>query len=138
MLLQKLRDDLQRLPEDNGFQEFDDTPVEGFGKALLAGYGWKEGRGIGKNAKEDVEIVVQKRHTGKHGLGFVEKVDEPFRFSVQVFDEIPLSICDVVSWNSMVSGCIQGRCYWDTLKVFDEMLKCDVNEIGRASCRERV
>ncbi|XP_023928265.2 protein MOS2 [Quercus suber] len=82
MLLQKLRDDLQRLPEDNGFQEFDDTPVEGFGKALLAGYGWKEGRGIGKNAKEDVEIVVQKRHTGKHGLGFVEKVDEPFRFAV--------------------------------------------------------
>ncbi|KAM4127399.1 hypothetical protein ACJW30_02G087000 [Castanea mollissima] len=82
MLLQKLRDDLKRLPDDNGFQEFDDTPVEGFGKALLAGYGWKEGRGIGKNAKEDVEIVVQKRHTGKHGLGFVEKVDEPFRFSV--------------------------------------------------------
>ena len=29
----------------------------------------------------------------------------------QVFDEIPLSVCDVVSWNSMVSGCIQGRCY---------------------------
>ena len=27
----------------------------------------------------------------------------------------------------MVFGCIQGRCYWDTLKVFDEMLKCDVN-----------
>ncbi|XP_030947075.1 protein MOS2-like [Quercus lobata] len=82
MLLQKLKDDLKRLPEDKGFQEFDDTPVEGFGKALIAGYGWKEGRGIGKNAKEDVEIVVQKRHTGKHGLGFVEKVDEPFRFSV--------------------------------------------------------
>ena len=82
MLLQKLKDDLKRLPEDKGLQEFDDTPVEGFGKALLAGYGWKEGRGIGKNAKEDVEIVVQKRHTGKHGLGFVEKVDEPFRFSV--------------------------------------------------------
>ena len=45
----------------------------------------------------------------------------------QVFDEIPLSICNVVSWNSMVSGCIQRRCYWDALKVFDEMLKCDVN-----------
>ena len=27
----------------------------------------------------------------------------------------------------MVSGCIQGRCYWDALKVFDEMLKSDVN-----------
>ena len=45
----------------------------------------------------------------------------------QVFNEIPLSVCDVVSWNSMVSGCIQGRCYWDALKVFDEMLKCNVN-----------
>nr|POE62086.1 pentatricopeptide repeat-containing protein, chloroplastic [Quercus suber] len=47
--------------------------------------------------------------------------------SRQVFDEIPLSVRDVVSWNSMVSGYIQGRCYWDALKVFDEMLKCDVN-----------
>ncbi|XP_050255292.1 pentatricopeptide repeat-containing protein At1g08070, chloroplastic-like [Quercus robur] len=45
----------------------------------------------------------------------------------QVFDKILLSVRDVVSWNSMVSGCIQGRCYWDALKVFDEMLKCDVN-----------
>ncbi|KAL0012721.1 hypothetical protein SO802_007829 [Lithocarpus litseifolius] len=45
----------------------------------------------------------------------------------QVFDEIPLSVRDVVSWNSMVSGYIQGLCYWDALKMFDEMLKCDVN-----------
>nr|XP_023901041.1 pentatricopeptide repeat-containing protein At1g08070, chloroplastic-like [Quercus suber] len=47
--------------------------------------------------------------------------------SRQVFDEMPLSLRDVVSWNSMVSGYIQGRCHWDALKVFDEMLKCDVN-----------
>ncbi|XP_075647006.1 pentatricopeptide repeat-containing protein At1g08070, chloroplastic-like [Castanea sativa] len=47
--------------------------------------------------------------------------------SRQVFDEIPLSVRDVVSWNSMVFGYIQGRCYWDALKMFDEMLKCDVN-----------
>ncbi|CAJ1932982.1 unnamed protein product [Sphenostylis stenocarpa] len=70
-MLQKLKDDLQRLPEDQGFDEFKDVPVEGFGAALLAGYGWKEGMGIGKNAKEDVKVVEIKRRTAKEGLGFV-------------------------------------------------------------------
>ncbi|ESW25063.1 hypothetical protein PHAVU_003G004000 [Phaseolus vulgaris] len=70
-MLQKLKDDLLRLPEDNGFDEFKDVPVEGFGAALLAGYGWKEGMGIGKNAKEDVKVVEIKRRTAKEGLGFV-------------------------------------------------------------------
>ncbi|TKY69082.1 MOS2 protein [Spatholobus suberectus] len=70
-MLQKLKDDLRRLPEDQGFEEFKDVPVEGFGAALLAGYGWKEGMGIGKNAKEDVKVVQIKRRTAKEGLGFV-------------------------------------------------------------------
>lgn len=70
-MLQKLKDDLKRLPEDRGFDEFADVPVEGFGAALLAGYGWYEGRGIGKNAKEDVKVVEYKRRTAKEGLGFV-------------------------------------------------------------------
>ncbi|KAL9324969.1 hypothetical protein ACSQ67_005614 [Phaseolus vulgaris] len=70
-MLQKLKDDLLRLPEDKGFDEFKDVPVEGFGAALLAGYGWKEGMGIGKNAKEDVKVVEIKRRTAKEGLGFV-------------------------------------------------------------------
>lgn len=70
-MLKKLRDDLDKLPEDRGFEEFNDVPVEGFGAALLAGYGWYEGRGIGKNAKEDVKVVEYKRWTAKEGLGFV-------------------------------------------------------------------
>lgn len=71
MLLQKLKDDLNSLPEDRGFEEFKDVPVEGFGAALLAGYGWSEGMGIGKNAKEDVKVVQYERRTAKEGLGFV-------------------------------------------------------------------
>ncbi|KDP39085.1 hypothetical protein JCGZ_00842 [Jatropha curcas] len=71
MLLEKLKYDLQRLPEDRGFEEFKDVPVEGFGAALLAGYGWKEGRGIGRNAKEDVKVKEYKKRTAKEGLGFV-------------------------------------------------------------------
>ena len=70
MLLQKVKDDLERLLEDRGLQEFDDVAVEGFGEALLAGYGWYKGRGIGKNAKEDVEVVHYNKRTDKHGLGF--------------------------------------------------------------------
>ncbi|XP_065862333.1 protein MOS2-like [Euphorbia lathyris] len=71
ILLEKLRYDLQRLPEDRGFEEFKDVPVEGFGAALLAGYGWYEGRGIGKNAKGDVKVKEYHKRTGGEGLGFV-------------------------------------------------------------------
>ncbi|TKY69081.1 MOS2 protein [Spatholobus suberectus] len=68
----KLKDDLRRLPEDQGFEEFNkDVPVEGFGAALLAGYGWAEGMGIGKNAREDVKVVQLKPRTAGEGLGFV-------------------------------------------------------------------
>ncbi|XP_061357217.1 protein MOS2-like [Gastrolobium bilobum] len=72
--LQKLKDDLKRLPDDQGFDEFKDVPVEGFGAALLAGYGWSPGMGIGKNAKEDVKVVQFERRTTKEGLGFVRMV----------------------------------------------------------------
>ncbi|XP_059663037.1 protein MOS2 [Cornus florida] len=71
VMLQKLKNDLKRLPDDRGFEEFEDVPVEGFGAALLAGYGWYEGRGIGKNAKEDVKVVQYERRTAKEGLGFI-------------------------------------------------------------------
>ncbi|XP_061364215.1 protein MOS2-like [Gastrolobium bilobum] len=71
VLLQKFKDDLKRLPDDEGLDEFKDVPVEGFGAALLAGYGWSEGMAIGKKAKEDVKVVQYERRAGKEGLGFV-------------------------------------------------------------------
>ncbi|KAM7263774.1 hypothetical protein ACFE04_001457 [Oxalis oulophora] len=70
VMLQKLKRDLDRLPEDRGMDEFVDRPVEGFGAALLAGYGWTEGKGIGKNAKEDMKVVEVKKHNFKEGLGY--------------------------------------------------------------------
>jgi G patch domain/KOW motif-containing protein len=69
-MLEKLRYDLKRLPEDRGFEEFEEMPVEDFAKALLMGYGWHEGRGVGKNAKEDVKIKQYTKRTDKEGLGF--------------------------------------------------------------------
>jgi G patch domain/KOW motif-containing protein len=77
LMLQKLRDDLDKLPDDRGFEEFTDVPVEGFGAALLAGYGWYEGRGIGKNHIKDVKVVEYKRWNAKEGLGFVAMPPPP-------------------------------------------------------------
>lgn len=71
VMLQKLRQDLRDLPDGPGMDDYEDMPVEGFGAALLAGYGWHEGKGIGRNAKEDVKIVQYDRRTAKEGLGFI-------------------------------------------------------------------
>ncbi|CAI9111913.1 OLC1v1012256C1 [Oldenlandia corymbosa var. corymbosa] len=68
--LKKLRDDMERLPEDVGLNEYEDMPVEDFGRALMAGMGWVEGRGIGRNAKEDTKVKEVTRRTAKEGLGF--------------------------------------------------------------------
>lgn len=76
-MMQKFKEDMERLPEDQGFDEFKDVSVDGFGAALLGGYGWKEGMGIGKNAKEDVKVVEVKRRTAKEGLGFVADLPPP-------------------------------------------------------------
>lgn len=77
MELRRLREDLGNLPDGPGLDEFEDVPVEGFGAALLSGYGWKEGRGIGRNAKEDVKIVEVTRKRDKGGLGFTEEHPVP-------------------------------------------------------------
>ncbi|KAK9072874.1 hypothetical protein SSX86_009309 [Deinandra increscens subsp. villosa] len=71
LMLNKLRNDLVSLPEDRGMDEFEDMPVENFAAALLKGYGWHEGKGVGKNAKEDVKVFEFKQRIGKEGLGFV-------------------------------------------------------------------
>ncbi|XP_021733974.1 protein MOS2-like [Chenopodium quinoa] len=70
IMLKKLRNNLDKLPEDEGFDQFEEVPVEGFGEALLAGYGWRQGMGIGRNAKEDFKVVEYKRRNAKEGLGF--------------------------------------------------------------------
>ncbi|KAK1408347.1 hypothetical protein QVD17_40054 [Tagetes erecta] len=77
LMLNKLRNDLDTLPEHGGMEEFEDMPVENFAAALLKGYGWHEGKGVGKNAKEDVKVFEFKQRTGKEGLGFVNDLPMP-------------------------------------------------------------
>lgn len=75
-LLQKFKSDLERLSDHKGMEEYDGMPVEGFGAALLSGYGWYPGRGIGRNAKEDVKVVEYTKSTDRHGLGFLTNPKE--------------------------------------------------------------
>ncbi|GJZ20528.1 MOS2-like protein [Tanacetum coccineum] len=76
IMMNKLRGDLDHLPEDRGFEEFDEMPVENFASALLKGYGWEQGMGLGKN-KKDVKIVEIKPRGAKQGLGFVDDMPAP-------------------------------------------------------------
>ncbi|MCL7027567.1 hypothetical protein MKW94_006865 [Papaver nudicaule] len=76
LMLKKYKEDMENLPEDRGFDEFIDCPVEGYGEALLSGYGWKKGQGIGKNAKEDVQVVQYVRRAGREGLGYEPEIND--------------------------------------------------------------
>lgn len=41
-----MREDLEKLPEGTGIDEYTDMPVEGFGAALLSGYGLIKDRAL--------------------------------------------------------------------------------------------
>lgn len=70
LTLKRFHEDMRNLPEDRGMDEFKDVPVEGFGAAILAGYGWSEGKGIGRNNKGDTKVVQYDRRAGTQGLGY--------------------------------------------------------------------
>ena len=61
---------LENLHDDEGFDAFNDVPVEEFGAALLAGYGWKKGMKINRNAKEDTKLHEFKGWNSRDGLAF--------------------------------------------------------------------
>uniref|UniRef100_A0ACD5YDA7 Uncharacterized protein n=1 Tax=Avena sativa TaxID=4498 RepID=A0ACD5YDA7_AVESA len=68
--LRRFKQDMAVLPDTQGADEYDEVPVEGFGAALLAGYGWKEGNPIGRDkSKGDPKILDRGRRSGTQGLG---------------------------------------------------------------------
>ncbi|XP_048572083.1 protein MOS2-like [Triticum urartu] len=72
LMLRRFKEDMAVLPEIQGTDEYDEVPVEGFGAALLAGYGWKEGDPIGKKYKGMGDVKVRehgRRRCGTQGLG---------------------------------------------------------------------
>lgn len=45
---------MELFVDDLILEDFESVFVEGFGVVLMVGYGWKFGKGIGKNVKDDV------------------------------------------------------------------------------------
>lgn len=64
-----LKSDLHHLPPEASIEDYDKMPVEDFGKALMRGMGWYEGRGIGRNAKGEVDAKELVRRSDRLGLG---------------------------------------------------------------------
>ncbi|XP_020574281.1 protein MOS2-like [Phalaenopsis equestris] len=62
----RYRELIKELPDE----ELPDVPVEGFGAANLAGYGWVEGKPIGRNSKEDPKVFEYKPKAGTEGFGY--------------------------------------------------------------------
>ncbi|XP_010229943.1 protein MOS2-like [Brachypodium distachyon] len=70
LTLRRFNDDMATLPDIQGAEEYEEVPVEGFGAALLAGYGWKKGDPIGRDkSKRDAKAVERGRRFGTQGLG---------------------------------------------------------------------
>ncbi|QDZ22201.1 G-patch domain-containing protein [Chloropicon primus] len=68
---QAFRNDVRDLPEELGAdsERYVAMPVEEFGKAMMRGMGWREGKGVGRNAKEDVKVVEFLSRPDRLGLG---------------------------------------------------------------------
>ncbi|KAL6645905.1 hypothetical protein ACP70R_017513 [Stipagrostis hirtigluma subsp. patula] len=78
LMLQRYKEDVASLPDHRGIDEYREVPVEGFGAALLAGYGWSEGKGIGRNNKTgDTKVVEYDRRAGTQGLGYNPSEADP-------------------------------------------------------------
>ena len=72
-----LRRDLDSLPEeiDARSDRYVAMPVEEFGRAMMRGMGWSEGKGVGRNAKEDVKVVEFLSRPDRLGLGAQPKAE---------------------------------------------------------------
>lgn len=74
---QQLKKDLNELPDEADEDAYDSMPIEDFGKAMLRGMGWIEGKAVGRNAKgKVVEPVVNVPRPDRLGLGANPKPQE--------------------------------------------------------------
>ena len=75
--LDAFKEDVEDLPEQASIEAYESMPIEDFGAAMLRGMGWKEGEGVGRNAKsgraDPVEFVPR---MGRLGLG-ADTMDVP-------------------------------------------------------------
>jgi len=66
---ERFKYDVESRPDEAGMEEYENVPIEEFGKAMLRGMGWETGKAIGLNNRglaEPIEFVARQ---GRLGLG---------------------------------------------------------------------
>jgi len=66
---QKMKEDVDRLPDAISFDAYEKMPIEKFGAAMLRGMGWKEGMNVGRSQGKEVKAVEYVARPGRLGLG---------------------------------------------------------------------
>ncbi|KRZ78076.1 G patch domain and KOW motifs-containing protein [Trichinella papuae] len=90
--------------------DYDTVPVSDYGKAILKGLGWREGKGIGKTHQKVVAVIHSTPRPKGLGLGAVlpsvkkQKIDESGKT-----DDLSLKIGALVRWNSSHNGTLYGK-----------------------------
>ncbi|KAL1285603.1 G patch domain and KOW motifs-containing protein [Trichinella pseudospiralis] len=90
--------------------DYDSVPVSDYGKAILKGLGWSEGKGIGKTHQKVVAVIHSTPRPKGLGLGAVlpsvkkQKIDESGKT-----EDLSLKIGALVRWNSNHNGTLYGK-----------------------------
>ena len=74
--LQAFKEDIEDLPNQASMDEYESMPIEDFGKAMLRGMGWEEGKAVGRMHRGMVEAVEFLPRAGRLGLGAQPAVKE--------------------------------------------------------------
>ncbi|XP_047093075.1 protein MOS2-like [Lolium rigidum] len=116
LMLRRYKEDMAVLPDQPGTEEYDEVPVEGFGAALLAGYGWKEGDAIGRNCTKEAKVVQYDRRTGPQGLGFdpskkrdVERRDQMQKVPNARASQQSSTVCGSTNTNNFKVPCLHSH-----------------------------
>ena len=68
-----LQHDIDSRPDAPSLDDYEATPIDQFGIALLRGMGWKEGMGAGKGGKGPQQAAEPKKRAALLGLGAKER-----------------------------------------------------------------
>jgi len=61
--------DAKDLDSDTSFRQYNRSPIDGFGAAMLRGMGWREGSKIGGTNKANVKPYIAHKRARRQGLG---------------------------------------------------------------------
>ncbi|KAJ4807222.1 hypothetical protein LUZ62_019788 [Rhynchospora pubera] len=77
-ILKSFKEDMLTLPDEGGPEEFKGAELGDLAAALLRGYGWTEGKVLGRNKnREDTKIVDFQKRSGTYGIGFNPTGSDP-------------------------------------------------------------